>query len=501
MKHSFWIVGTVCASALPAQVICDWSDGVVSPLGHVGPRDVSAGDIDGDGDIDIAVISREDDRVAWHENIGGDGLLWSMHTISVSLDSGRAVEVTDMDGDTDLDVLSFSVSGVFWHENASGNGSSWVSHTISATPTQSGALVDVDLDLDLDVVAGGFAPEGEVIWYENVNGNGSLWVGTQVDSMLGQVLSVSGEDIDGDGDQDLVSASESLCEFNWHENTLGDGSAWTTHLLPELLQAASSTWCGDMDGDQDIDVLAAAFSDNRIGFFENVSGDGTAWNHKVIYSAMGFAGTFFVEGVDIDGDGDTDVLSTAAVNNNMQWHENVDGLGSTWATHMVSQALNFPIGAQAVDVDNDGDLDCISASSGDNRVLWHENVDILATEVIRAGTPPNPTVFLQGVSSPPVLGETWDPVVDHASFFPSAVIDVMSFSSNGPINIALPSGQLLCAPPFLKPLAVVIAGAPFSVSIPSDCGLFGAMLCVQGASYGGGQLLLTNAIDITLGNR
>ncbi|QDU68182.1 NHL repeat-containing protein [Engelhardtia mirabilis] len=123
-----------------------------------------------------------------------------------------------------------------------------------------------------------------------------------------------------------------------------------------------------------------------------------------------------------------------------------------------------------------------------------------AIQATRSGIPPNPTALLPGVTSGPVIGATWDPVISHGSFAPGALIDVLVVTS-GPTNLPLPGfGTLLCDLAVTYFTATTAAGAPFAVDIPPTCQIVGLGLCTQGVSVDGvGGLLLTNALDIAVG--
>ena len=96
----------------------------------------------------------------------------------------------------------------------------------------------------------------------------------------------------------------------------------------------------------------------------------------------------------------------------------------------------------------------------------------------RLGTPPNPNAFLPGQSSGPVISATWDPVIDHSSFLPTARLDLLSISARS-LNVnGHPAGTLLCAPPLLTYFAA--PGIPFEVSMPVDSAFAGAALAVGG---------------------
>jgi len=123
-----------------------------------------------------------------------------------------------------------------------------------------------------------------------------------------------------------------------------------------------------------------------------------------------------------------------------------------------------------------------------------------AAELVRLGTPPNPLAFLPGVTTAPVLGATWDPVIDHTAFLPAAVLDVVGITVTS-LNVAVPPlGTLLCDPATTIVTVTSAPGVPFAVPIPLDCMFAGAQLCSQGASIdAAGNLRLANALDITLG--
>ena len=122
-----------------------------------------------------------------------------------------------------------------------------------------------------------------------------------------------------------------------------------------------------------------------------------------------------------------------------------------------------------------------------------------SSETTRLGTPPNPNAFLPGVTSGPIIGATWDPVVDHSSFHPGAVLDILAIDLTGPINVTTPWGTLLVG---ISPMPTMVsnpAGAPFGVAIPDDCGMVGLQSYTQVASWAPGTILLTNALDLVIG--
>jgi hypothetical protein len=127
-------------------------------------------------------------------------------------------------------------------------------------------------------------------------------------------------------------------------------------------------------------------------------------------------------------------------------------------------------------------------------------VDVPALELPRLGTPPNPNVFKPGITSGPVIGSIWDPFVDHSAFFPAALFDVIGITPlQSPVDVPTPWGVLLCDISGVLRLHFRPAGFPFAVPVPFKCELVGVNVCTQAASFDAVDVLLTNALDLTIG--
>jgi hypothetical protein len=122
--------------------------------------------------------------------------------------------------------------------------------------------------------------------------------------------SVFAADIDGDGDLDVVSTSPDDDSVIWHENNgaapPGFGFSPITFFTTDGVQ---SVVAADVDGDGDMDVLSASADDNKTAWYENTAGDGTSWDDHVISTATTGAVSVCVS--DLDNDGDVDVLSAS----------------------------------------------------------------------------------------------------------------------------------------------------------------------------------------------
>ena len=333
---------------------------------------VVAADVDGDGDLDLLSASFTDDKIAWYENqLDIDGT-FQVHTIATDADGARSVSTADVDGDGDLDVLSASFfdDTIAWYENTQGNGNQFTKHIIAtdADGARSVSTGDLDGDGDIDVLSASF--DDRIVWYENTDGTGTTFHAHEIDAASDQAFQVSTVDLDGDSDLDVLVASRRDDTFAWFENTQGDASEFLKHLVSSSSDGASSLDSVDVDGDGDLDLVGASAFDNTVAWFENTQGDASEFvAHTVSTSASGATS---VVAHDIDGDGDLDFVSASYADDKIAWFENTAGDGSAFTEHRVSlQAA----GAQSVvtaDFDSDGDSDLASASLDDDKIAWYE---------------------------------------------------------------------------------------------------------------------------------
>lgn len=79
----------------------------------------------------------------------------------------------------------------------------------------------------------------------------------------------------------------------------------------------------------------------------------------------------YVFAADVDDDGDMDVLSASLDDNTIAWYEN-DGY-ENFSTHIISNSMDGANSVYAVDLDSDGDMDVLSTFHFDCTVVWFEN--------------------------------------------------------------------------------------------------------------------------------
>ena len=82
---------------------------------------------------------------------------------------------------------------------------------------------------------------------------------------------------------------------------------------------------------------------------------------------------FSVFAIDIDNDGDIDLISASASDDKIAWYENIDGKGTFGPQQIVTTDADFAVSVFAIDIDNDNMRYCV------NKVIRSKPIAALLT--------------------------------------------------------------------------------------------------------------------------
>lgn len=316
------------------------------PLGTLtaGASDLAWGDIDGDGDPDLAVGSNDD--AALYRNDGGTLVLTNTVLPGYNEDSGysnaydlRSLTWADVDNDGDLDLLEPSV---------------------------------------FDFLT--FSYSTKLLRNDGPNGAGG-WLFTDTNAAIDPTAHAQSAWADDDGDQDLdlfLATADPYTEGGFVRRFRNDNGVFTGQdLLGIAVQYGLADW-GDYDADRDLDILVAGNIREADGSYATVlriyrnDGNGSYTPNTLINAPNAdWLDLHAATWADYDSDGDVDLLITG----NFVGPTDIEGHSQIWANTNGTFApldlwLPAPISSVGrggsftwFDVDGDGDLDYFIAGA------------------------------------------------------------------------------------------------------------------------------------------
>jgi hypothetical protein len=339
-----------------------------------GPAGVYAADVDGDGHKDILGAGSDDSDIAWWRNSGTYPVTWTKQTVADAFGGAIFVYAEDVDGDLDTDILgaAWNRGQIAWWSNGGQDPIVWTKQIIASGYTQAHEVYACDLDKDGDIdVLGASAGLGRIAWWRNDGGDPIAWTEQTIDSVCPGARSVRTADFDGDGDIDVVAAALVSNEVSWYRNDGGDPVVWSEFTIDASFGGSHMVRIADINGDNDPDVVATAYSIDQIAWYENQGGSPVAWAKHVVTSDLDGAVTGYP--ADIDNDGDIDVLGTGQPSGDVIWYENLGGEPPAWAPHNVDPDFAGAWPACADDIDGDGGTDLVVGGADADRIKWWHN--------------------------------------------------------------------------------------------------------------------------------
>ena len=281
-------------------------------------------DVNNDGWIDLIRFDEPGGICAWYQNPGTENALWQGHTLlqHAGIETPLCV---DVDGDGRLDIICNDAAAkeVIWLQSPVGKGDTvWQRHVIShdsliATDRYTHGLGwgDVNKDGRNDVIV-------KTGWWEApADVKKTDWTFHPAD--LGEdCANMLVYDVDGDGDNDIISSSAHKYGIWWHEqvkDNKGNTSSWVTHEISTLFSQSHALVMHDLNGDGYPDLVTGkrylAHQDGHdpgsydgavLYWFQFIPGKQPRWVPHLIDDDSGIGNRFVV--TDMNGDHLPDIV-------------------------------------------------------------------------------------------------------------------------------------------------------------------------------------------------
>jgi hypothetical protein len=351
-----------------------------------------AGDIDGDGDLDIVMVTNLSSygstiRVWVNDGAGGFFDESTARAPAINCHAQR-VELADLNGDKDLDLMvacyyasPTNASGGLRQLANDGKGKfTDVSNTNMPGAYQNEywydiAAGDIDGDGDMDAIATGtngytarvlvnggdpFATGGAYFFVNN-NLMSIGWNGT------GYTSAIIG-DLSGDGQNDVYLGTTSQNQL-WHNTGAGKMSNVSVSHLPSLSDDTRKVIMCDVDLDDDLDLFVVDNGPIRLNLSEldHKYSDITASHLPSGLGGNGQGGAV----ADLDFDGYPDIVTANWNQQNVLMLNQGAGSFANFTAQMPPDA-DYSRDIIMGDFDGDGRTDVFVCNAGQNRIYWNE---------------------------------------------------------------------------------------------------------------------------------
>lgn len=329
---------------------------------------VAVADVNKDGKMDVLAGGY------WFEAPG-----WKKHQLS-DAGSFKTKEYSnsflnftiDINHDGWIDLVRIGMPGELatWFENPRNAAGNWKEHYLfHAVGNESPALHDINMDGTMDLVCA-----------DNINKK-MVWVSAPVvktdtgwtphifsnDSVRGTHMYTHGL---GFGDMNLDGREDVIMFQGWWEAPADRSQTdWTFHEA-NLGGEAAQMYVMDLDEDGDMDVISSSAHDYGIWWHEQVkTGNTISWKQHEISKA--FSQTHAMALADINGDGHPDLITGkryyahnggdpgAEDPSVLFWFEYVPGKSPKWIPHPVDDNSGVGLQAVTIDINNDKRMDII----------------------------------------------------------------------------------------------------------------------------------------------
>ncbi len=345
-------------------------------------------DLDNDGDIDILSASTGNGgaEISWYKNRGD--FTFTESIITTNAQNPESIKASDIDGDGDIDILYTTYeSGASLMQCLNDGSQNFTCNPITNATDNLSFIEVVNFDTQndnlIDIITSSWS-NNRVEWLKN-SGDGNFTGPHMVDYQNSdEAISTHISDFNKDGKVDIVSAYHGSNRIDWYAyDTQGNGNF--EHHFVANINAPYSVDVIDINNDGYDDIMATSNSDGKIYWYKSTQSTSPTFSGALEIATL--SNLYYASGVDMDNDGDIDILSNSSqTSGKIAWYENIGG-DTNFIEHIVASSVDNVIRVFAVDIDNDKIMDVASGDQAGNIIVYENGTKDFITTLSKTGVP------------------------------------------------------------------------------------------------------------------
>jgi hypothetical protein len=432
------VVGLIGLQSTTGDVVRNFSQSKIIDESAGPTANVSAGDLDGDGDLDLVLAKgrhwEASDRLLINDGRGH----FTARDLGTAKDASYSALLADVDGDRDLDVIvtNDNEPGRVYLNDGKAHFQAAIEWGLPKWPTRNGTIADLNGDGRPDVIAANRSPEtGRRSHFCLNDGTGHFSACTEL--AVGRATSIVAADFDRDGHVDLAvperDGGDSLILYN-------DGKAGfaRTRRFGPSTTAARVAAAADLNSDGWPDLVVG---DERISTFVYLNDTKGALQSGLQLKFDGLPAPYAITIGDLDRDRHADiVIGHAGERGSVLFG---DGTGRTFRHVRFGEGSDVIYGIALGDMDGDGYDDIVAARDFAPTTLFFNRSGPTIDRIIASDKVVSPRWNLRPASAEQyklgiwrglathTFGQQWDLELRLNTFEPGQTAGMLLDSSNG----------------------------------------------------------------------